>query len=81
MKGRIDRFLSFHRLLYIRSHISNSIHRQARNLVQDSAGVERTRVLAKAYADKAKEVLLHLPESEARQALEALADKVIMRKA
>ncbi|TFK59669.1 hypothetical protein BDN72DRAFT_905635 [Pluteus cervinus] len=33
-------------------------------LVHDSAGVQRTR-----EADQAKEVLLHLPESEARQAL------------
>ncbi|TFK72831.1 terpenoid synthase [Pluteus cervinus] len=53
----------------------------ARKLVHDSSGVQRTRELARAYADKAKEVLLHLPESEARQALEALAEKVIGRNA
>ncbi|KAF8642458.1 hypothetical protein AX16_009459 [Volvariella volvacea WC 439] len=54
---------------------------KARALVQASSGVERTRQLALAYANKAKEVLQRLPESEAREGLEVLAEKVIGRKA
>lgn len=50
-------------------------------MVLASSGVSRTRVLAQAYADKAKEVLQVLPESEAREALEVLTEKVIGRKA
>ncbi|GLB41099.1 putative FPP GGPP synthase family protein [Lyophyllum shimeji] len=41
---------------------------------------KRTRELAQRYADKAKEVLQQLPESEAKGALEVLAEKVIRRK-
>lgn len=52
---------------------------QARDLVRRSSGVERTRALAQAHADKAREVLKHLPESTARSALETLAEKVVKR--
>ncbi|KAJ3985025.1 isoprenoid synthase domain-containing protein [Lentinula detonsa] len=52
----------------------------ARSLVKKSAGVERTRALAVAYATQAREVLQSLPEGEARAALEALTDRVIKRK-
>jgi len=42
--------------------------------------MQRSRALAQTYADKAKEVLTQLPESEAKTALEALTDIVIGRK-
>lgn len=54
-------------------------HIQARGLVRRSSGVERTRELASAYADKALETLQHLPESEARSALEGLTERVVKR--
>lgn len=52
---------------------------QARDLVRRSAGVERTRELARAHADKAREVLGVLPDSEAKGALEALTERVVKR--
>lgn len=52
---------------------------QARDLVRRSSGVERTRELACRYADKALETLQHLPESEARGALEVLTERVVKR--
>ncbi|KAF7794344.1 hypothetical protein EIP86_005478 [Pleurotus ostreatoroseus] len=51
----------------------------ARDLVRHSSGVERTRDLAKTYADKAKEVLSLLPDSEAKSALEVLTERVVKR--
>ncbi|KAI9445408.1 isoprenoid synthase domain-containing protein, partial [Lactarius indigo] len=51
----------------------------ARGLVRRSSGVERTRELAGAYADKAFETLQHLPESEAKSALEGLTERVVKR--
>jgi len=53
---------------------------KARDLVLRSSGVQRTRALAQEYANKAKAVLQDLPESEARTALEVLAERVIGRK-
>ena len=44
-----------------------------------SSGVERTRELAQAYADKAKEVLALLPDSDAKVALEVLTERVVKR--
>ncbi|KDR73146.1 hypothetical protein GALMADRAFT_142291 [Galerina marginata CBS 339.88] len=52
----------------------------ARDYVLRSSGVQRTRALARAYADKAKEVLQELPESEAKAGLEVLTERVIGRK-
>ncbi|KAF8965450.1 isoprenoid synthase domain-containing protein [Flammula alnicola] len=52
----------------------------ARDYVLRSSGVQRTRALAQAYADKAKEVLQELPESEAKAGLEVLTERVIGRK-
>lgn len=52
---------------------------QARDLVRHSSGVERTRDLAKTYADKAKEALSLLPDSEAKSALEVLTERVVKR--
>ncbi|KAJ7150337.1 terpenoid synthase [Mycena filopes] len=51
----------------------------ARDLVRRSSGVERTRDLARAHADKARELLQGLPESEARAALELLTERVVTR--
>ncbi|EKM61466.1 uncharacterized protein PHACADRAFT_168921 [Phanerochaete carnosa HHB-10118-sp] len=51
----------------------------ARDLVRRSSGVERTRSLALSYADKAREVLSLLPESDAKSALEVLAERVVKR--
>ena len=52
---------------------------QARDYVRRSSGVERTRELAQAYADKAKELLSYLPDSEAKNALYALSDRAVKR--
>ncbi|ETW86793.1 hypothetical protein HETIRDRAFT_308186 [Heterobasidion irregulare TC 32-1] len=51
----------------------------ARDLVRRSSGVERTRALARAHADKARETLQLLPESDARSALEVLTEHVVGR--
>ena len=52
---------------------------QARDLVRRSSGVERTRDLARTHADKAREVLSLLPDSEAKSALEVLTERVVKR--
>ena len=52
---------------------------QATQLVQQSSGVERTRLLALSYAEKAREVLDLLPESDTRLSLEALTETVVNR--
>ncbi|CCM03760.1 uncharacterized protein FIBRA_05906 [Fibroporia radiculosa] len=51
----------------------------ARDLVRRSSGVERTRDLARNHADKAREVLVLLPDSDAKGALEALTERVVKR--
>ena len=53
---------------------------QARDYVNGSSALQRTRELAHKYAAKAKEVLGELPESEAKAGLEVLAEKVIGRR-
>ncbi|KAF8996109.1 decaprenyl-diphosphate synthase subunit 1 [Cyathus striatus] len=52
----------------------------ARDYVLRSQGVQRTRELAQAYAVGAKEALQRLPDSEAKQGLEVLTERVIGRK-
>ncbi|KIK97674.1 hypothetical protein PAXRUDRAFT_824670 [Paxillus rubicundulus Ve08.2h10] len=52
---------------------------RALSLIHTSSGVSRTRDLARAHAEKAREVLMVLPASEARDALEALTDGVVRR--
>jgi hexaprenyl-diphosphate synthase len=52
---------------------------QARDYVRRSAGVERTRELAQAHADKAREVLQLLPNSDTKIALEVLTERVVKR--
>jgi len=51
----------------------------ARDLVRRSSGVERTRDLARTHADKAREVLSLLPNSDAKSALEVLTERVVKR--
>jgi len=51
----------------------------ARDLVRSSSGVERTRDLARAHADKAREVLDALPDSDAKSALQFLTEHVVKR--
>lgn len=53
---------------------------QAKHLVQQSSALHRTRALARVYAEKAKEVIGGLPESEAKGALGVLADRVVGRR-
>jgi hexaprenyl-diphosphate synthase len=48
--------------------------------VHKSSAISRTKQLALTYAEEAKKVLHELPESEARGALEALAERVVGRK-
>ncbi|TFK77509.1 terpenoid synthase [Pluteus cervinus] len=52
---------------------------QVLNYVNKSSGIERTRTLAEAYADRARQTLQLLPESDTRLALEALTDQVTTR--
>ena len=66
-------------IFVVRAHLVIREHVQARDLVRRSSGVERTRELACTYADKALETLQHLPESEARGALEVLTERVVKR--
>ncbi|TFK26719.1 trans-hexaprenyltranstransferase [Coprinopsis marcescibilis] len=47
--------------------------------VQQSSGVERSRLLAHAYAEKARETLQFLPDSDTKLALEGLTEIVINR--
>ncbi|CAB66154.1 decaprenyl diphosphate synthase subunit Dps1 [Schizosaccharomyces pombe] len=53
---------------------------RARSLVECTDAIEQTITWAKEYIKKAKDSLLCLPDSPARKALFALADKVITRK-
>ena len=50
---------------------------RARSLVLRSSGIHRTKLLAKAFAEQAKEVLKELPESLAKSGLVALMERVI----
>ncbi|KAF8884112.1 isoprenoid synthase domain-containing protein [Infundibulicybe gibba] len=53
----------------------------AQKLVRNSEGIQRTRKLAGAYAEKAREVVeAHLPPSDARNALVGLTAKVLGRR-
>ncbi|KZT42684.1 terpenoid synthase [Sistotremastrum suecicum HHB10207 ss-3] len=52
----------------------------ARHLVRNSSGVERTRELARQHAQQAKDVLSALPDSDAKEALEQLTERVVLRK-
>ncbi|KAG6842403.1 hypothetical protein C0991_007533 [Blastosporella zonata] len=53
---------------------------QARQYVTRSDGIERTRELAISYADKARQALRLLPDSEHKIALDVLADCAVTRK-
>jgi geranylgeranyl pyrophosphate synthase len=52
---------------------------QARDYVRRSSGIERTRDLARTHADKAKQVIQVLPDSDAKVALEIMTEKVAKR--
>ncbi|KAG1773540.1 terpenoid synthase [Suillus occidentalis] len=52
----------------------------ALTLISSSRGVKRTRELARVHAEKAREALMFLPRSEARDALEALTEGVVKRR-
>ncbi|CAA7264765.1 unnamed protein product [Cyclocybe aegerita] len=47
--------------------------------IQATSGVERARLLAEAYADKARDVLQLLPDSETKIALEVLTELAVKR--
>ncbi|KAF9469698.1 isoprenoid synthase domain-containing protein [Collybia nuda] len=47
--------------------------------VRRSSGVERTRLLARTYANKARDVLRSLPDSDTKIALDVLTDHVVNR--
>ncbi|KAJ7103124.1 terpenoid synthase [Mycena belliarum] len=51
----------------------------ARDLVRRSSGVLRTRELARAHSEKARELLQLLPDSDAKVSLEILTERVITR--
>ncbi|KIY70302.1 terpenoid synthase [Cylindrobasidium torrendii FP15055 ss-10] len=53
---------------------------RARELVRQSAGVERTRELAISYADQARKVLDPLPQTDAKDGLISLTERIIKRK-
>ena len=50
---------------------------RARSLVLRSSGIHRCKLLAKAFAEQAKEILKELPESLAKSGLVALTERVI----
>lgn len=52
---------------------------QAIDYVRRSSGIERTRLLAQSYADKARDVLRLLPDSDTKIALDVLTDHVVNR--
>lgn len=52
---------------------------QARDLILRSNGAERTLALAAEHAEKAREALRVLPESDAREALDKMARDTLTR--
>lgn len=50
---------------------------KAVDYVSRSSGIERTRSLARVYAQKARDILRILPESDTRHGLEALTTLVV----
>ena len=67
-------------MLYFISHADRKHRGKARDLVRRSSGVQRTRLLASQHADKAREVLDLLPDSNEKKALETLTRIVVSRK-
>jgi hexaprenyl-diphosphate synthase len=47
--------------------------------IQNTSAVERTHLLAQAYADKARDVLRLLPDGDSKLGLEALTEVVMNR--
>lgn len=52
---------------------------QTLHYVSKSSGIERSRLLAETYADKARQSLKRLPDSDAKSALEVLSEQVVQR--
>lgn len=48
--------------------------RQAADIVRRTSGIERTRILAYEYAERARDALRVLPDSDAKMALEGLTE-------
>jgi hexaprenyl-diphosphate synthase len=76
-EGDVELVRFFHLRAICASGLSGPL--QARDLVRRSSGVERTRELAIAHADKAMETLQHLPDSDAKGALEILTERIVKR--
>lgn len=53
---------------------------QARNLVLKSSGIEQTRALAQSYVDQAIDALKDIPDSEAKNGLIEMCNKVMKRR-
>lgn len=53
---------------------------QARALVHQSQGIQKTRVLAQSFCDTARQAISTFPDSEARAGLEEVLNKVLTRK-
>ncbi|TFK41931.1 terpenoid synthase [Crucibulum laeve] len=62
-----------------RNFVNNGDLDLALDFVRRSSGIERSRSLAQAYAEKAREVLHLLPDSDTKMALDVLADMVVKR--
>lgn len=56
------------------------LYLQARDIVNNSDGLEQTRALAQEYADKAIASISILPSGEAKDGLEEMAVKVMKRR-
>ena len=63
----------------VRRGISNAADSQARQMIVQSSGAERTAELARKHGVLALDALRTLPESEARAALESLVAQVLNR--
>lgn len=76
-EGDVDQVRSSEEVIHGRK--ADFLTLKARDLVLRSQALPRTRMLAQQYADKAREILTLLPQSEARDALDVLAEKVVSR--
>lgn len=53
---------------------------QARALVHESQGIQKTRALAQSFCDTARQAISGFPDTEARAGLEEVLNKVLTRK-
>lgn len=68
---------SFHEMLI---NCDIFFHLQARDLVHQSQGIQKTRALAQSFCDTARQAISAFPDSEARAGLEEVLNKVLTRK-